>query len=236
MSSRVSHSSTNLKKKQKPLALARHIDHTLLKPTSTSSQIKNLCQEARTYSFYSVCVPPRYVAQARHLLQESRSLIGTVIGFPLGYQTTACKLYESHQAIEAGAQELDMVLSIAALKDNQPQEVEKEIKHIVREIHPIPLKVILETCLLTEKEKQQACIVAMEGGAQFVKTSTGFSTGGAQIEDILQMQQITKGRIKIKASGGIRSYEQAKKFIEMGVDRVGTSHSVSIMEAFSREC
>ena len=227
---------TDINRTNKQKLLAQYIDHTLLKPTSTSSQIHNLCKEAQTYSFYSVCIPPCYVSQARQFLKAATgsALVGTVIGFPLGYQTITCKLYEAHKALQDGAQELDMVLSIANLKENQFHRVQKEIEQMVKEIHPTPLKVILETCLLTQKEKEQACIAAMEGGAHFVKTSTGFSTGGACIEDILQMRQILKGKAKIKASGGIRSYEQAKQFIEAGADRIGTSHSVSIIEALSK--
>ena len=228
-----SNNSSNIKKN-----LAKYIDHTLLKPTSTASQIHALCEEAKKYSFQSVCIPPCYVAYAHNLLKKSTPspspssapLVGTVIGFPLGYQTTTCKLREAHQAVEDGAQELDMVLSIAALKDRKPHKVQNEIEQIVTEINPVPLKVILETCLLTEDEKKQACIAAIEGGAHFVKTSTGFSTGGALIEDIQLMLKYTKGKAKIKASGGIQSYEQAKKFILAGVHRIGTSHGVKIME------
>lgn len=213
--------------------LAQFIDHTLLSPTAEPKQILKLCEEAREWSFYSVCVNPFFLPLCRKQLVGSPVNICTVIGFPLGQNTLETKVYEAKQAQELGANELDMVLNIAALKSGDLENVKKEIIAVRREAPESTLKVIIETCLLDTLQIELATLCCEEAGADFVKTSTGFSSKGATLEDIETIKKARKTDIKIKASGGIRDLNQALKFIEAGVHRLGTSKSVEIIKSLN---
>lgn len=205
------------------------IDHTLLKADADSNMIRNLCNEAMEYGFYSVCVNPSHVSLCKEILKESHVKIATVIGFPLGANTSKIKGYEAKDAMDNGADELDMVINIGALKDKDYDLVRQDIKTVVDLAKPdLIVKVIIETSLLDEQEKITACKLAMEAGADFVKTSTGFSGGGASISDIELMRSVV-GDLGIKASGGIRDYDTAIKMIDAGATRIGASSSVKIV-------
>lgn len=207
------------------------IDHTLLKPEATSEMIETLCKEAKEYGFFSVCVNPYYVKQVKEELKGSEVKIATVIGFPLGNTTKEVKAFESSEAIKNGADELDMVINIAALKNRDYDVVEKDIKAVVDAANGSALvKVIIETCLLNDDEKKKACEIAKSAGADFVKTSTGFSTGGATEEDVKLMRETVGENLGVKASGGIRDYETAKKMVNAGASRIGASSSVKIVK------
>lgn len=206
------------------------IDHTLLKAESSQDQIKKLCQEAKTYDFFSVCVQPTWISLCKEELAGSGVKIATVIGFPLGANTTETKVFEAKDAIEKGADEIDMVINIGALKSGQDQLVEDEIRAIKEAIGDHILKVIIETCLLTEDEKIRACQLTLKAGGDYVKTSTGFSTGGAKLEDVKLMKDQVKDRAKVKASGGIRDFATAKKMLEAGAERLGVSAGIAIVE------
>lgn len=209
--------------------IAHSIDHTALKPNTTEEQIRTLCAEAKEYEFASVCVNPYWVSLAAELLQDSISKVCTVIGFPLGANTPESKAVEATLAITAGANELDMVLNIGALKSGLLEAVEQDMQ-AVRDAAPQAIvKVILETCLLTNEEIVTACEIAKKVGLDFVKTSTGFSTGGATVEDVALMRETVGPEIGVKASGGIRSYEDAEKMIEAGANRLGCSAGVAIV-------
>jgi len=211
--------------------LEKYIDHTLLKPDATRDDIIKLCDEAKKYGFYSVCVNPYYVPLAKEELKDSDVKITTVIGFPLGANMTEVKVYEAKKAIEAGADEIDMVINIAALKNKEYSIIENEIVSILNEIKgKAKLKVIIETCLLTEEEKIKMCEIALKTGVDFIKTSTGFSSGGATYEDVKLIKKVVGDKIGIKASGGIRTKEKAIKMIEEGATRLGTSSSLSIID------
>lgn len=218
------------------MEITKLIDHTLLKADATKEQIEKLCEEAKKYQFASVCVNPYWVSYAKQLLKDSDVKVCTVIGFPLGATTSATKAFETMNAIENGADEVDMVINIGELKNGNDELVKKDIEEIVKAAKGKALvKVIIETSLLTNDEKVKACQLAVEAGADFVKTSTGFSTGGATIEDVRLMRETVGPDIGVKASGGIRSLSDAKKMIEAGASRLGTSSGVAIVEGLQAE-
>lgn len=206
----------------------KYIDHTLLKQDALASQIDHLIDEAIEYDFASVCVNPTWVKHAHQRLADTDVLVCTVIGFPLGANTTAVKVFETKDALSNGADEIDMVINIGALKDHQDDMVYEEIKAIVEAAKGHTVKVIIETCLLTDEEIIRACQLAKKAKATFVKTSTGFSTGGATFEAVKLMKD-TVGDMDVKASGGVRDYETMIKMIELGATRIGTSSGVSLM-------
>jgi len=210
--------------------IAAMIDHTLLKPEATRQQIESLCQEAIEYKFASVCVNPTWVSTAKELLQGSDVMVCTVIGFPLGATTSETKAFETKNAIDHGADEVDMVINIGALKDHNDELVEKDIRAVVEAAKgKAHTKVIIETSLLNKEEKIRACKLSVKAGADFVKTSTGFSTGGATAEDIALMRQTVGPDLGVKASGGVRSTEDVQKMIEAGATRIGASSSIAIV-------
>lgn len=206
------------------------IDHTLLKADSTRSQIKKLCEEARTCDFASVCVNPTWVKLCAEELKDSDVKVCTVIGFPLGASTSAIKAYETRDALANGAEEFDMVINIGALKDQNYELVEQDIRSVVEAAQGHCVKVILETCLLSQEEIIKACECCVNAKATFVKTSTGFSTAGATIENVKLMKESVHGACKVKAAGGVRSYEDLQKMVEAGADRIGTSAGVKLLQ------
>ena len=210
--------------------LAKMIDHTILKPEADKASIEKLCKEALEYNFASVCINPTNVELAAKLLKGSEVKVCTVIGFPLGANTMEVKAFETKDAIAKGADEVDMVINIGRLKDKDYEYVEKDIKAVVDAADKKALtKVIIETCLLTEEEKVKACELAKKAGADFVKTSTGFSTGGATPEDIKLMRETVGPEMGVKASGGVRSIEDAEAVIKNGATRIGASAFNSYM-------
>lgn len=216
--------------------LNKYFDHTLLKADATTDQIDELCREALAHDFYSVCVNSCNVAQCADALKGSDVKIAAVVGFPLGACTTATKAFETEEACRDGAYEIDMVINIGALKEGGEEFVYEDIKAVVDAAakYGAIVKVIIETCLLTDEEKVTACRLAKEAGAAFVKTSTGFSTGGATAEDVALMRKTVGADMQVKASGGIRDYETVIAMIEAGADRIGASASVKIMESAVR--
>lgn len=212
------------------MELNKYIDHTLLKPEATKEQITKLCQEARQYDFASVCVNTCYVPLAKQLLAGSDVKVCCVVGFPLGAMDTVSKAFEAKTAVENGAQEVDMVINIGALKDKDYDYVTKDIAAVVEASQPAIVKVIIEACLLTDEEKVEACKCSMNAKAEFVKTSTGFSTHGATPEDVALMKKTVGNVCKVKAAGGVRSYDDAMKMIEAGADRLGCSAGIKVME------
>lgn len=216
--------------------VAAMIDHTLLKADAKKDQIAKLCQEAKEYQFASVCVNPTWVKYASELLKDSGVKVCTVIGFPLGATTSATKAFESKNAIENGAEEIDMVINIGALKDGNDGLVEEDIRAVVDASNGKALtKVIIETSLLTDEEKVRACQIAVKAGTNFVKTSTGFSTGGATIADITLMRKTVGPEIGVKASGGVRNTSDAQAMIEAGATRIGASSGVAIVNGLTSE-
>ncbi|MCK1991561.1 deoxyribose-phosphate aldolase [Peribacillus muralis] len=212
------------------------IDHTLLKADATKEQIKVLCEEAREYNFASVCVNPTWVKYASELLEGSEVKVCTVIGFPLGATTTETKAFETKDAISNGAHEVDMVINIGALKDKDDELVERDIRAVVAASTGKALsKVIIETSLLTEEEKVRACELAVKAGTDYVKTSTGFSTGGATVEDIALMRKTVGPDIGVKASGGVRNTTDAQNVMEAGATRIGASAGVSIVKGLTAD-
>lgn len=210
--------------------LARYIDHTILKPDASESDIIKLCREALEYKFASVCVNASNVKLADSFLNGTEVKVCTVVGFPLGATTKETKAFEAVQAIDNGASEVDMVLNIGALKSGKHDTVFEDIKAVAEACKgKALLKVIIETCLLTDEEKVTACELSQKAGADFVKTSTGFSSSGAKIEDIILMRRTVGPEMGVKASGGIRNLESALKMIEAGATRIGASASVSIL-------
>jgi deoxyribose-phosphate aldolase len=210
--------------------IAGMIDHTLLKANATESEIVQLAEEAKKYSFASVCVNPTWVKTAGDVLAGTSVKVCTVIGFPLGASTSETKAFETANAIENGATEVDMVINIGALKSQNDQLVEQDIRAVVEAAKGKALtKVIIETCLLTDEEKVHACELAVKAGANYVKTSTGFSTGGATVEDIRLMRKTVGPEIGVKASGGVRSREDALAMIEAGATRIGASSGIAIV-------
>ncbi|HDR04346.1 MAG TPA: deoxyribose-phosphate aldolase [Candidatus Marinimicrobia bacterium] len=209
--------------------ISRMIDHTLLRPDTKYADLDRLCDEAKSYEFYSVCVNSSNVAYCAKALYGSRIAVASVIGFPLGAQSTEIKAHEAAKAIAEGAGELDMVINIGWLKSEMWQAVYKDILAVVRAAHGLPVKVILETGLLTDEEKIKACLLAKDARAAYVKTSTGFGQGGATVEDIKLMRRTVGSGMGVKASGGIRSLEDLMKMKEAGANRIGTSNGVAIV-------
>ncbi|OAI87838.1 2-deoxyribose-5-phosphate aldolase [Exiguobacterium sp. KKBO11] len=210
--------------------LAGMIDHTALKPETSRAQIETLCKEALEYKFASVCVNPTYVALAAELLKSDDDVkVCTVIGFPLGANTPEVKAFETKDAIQNGATEIDMVLNIGALKDGNLELVERDIRAVVEAANGTLVKVIFENCLLTKEEIKTAAELSVKAGANFVKTSTGFSTGGATVEDIRLMRETVGPDIGVKASGGVRDFEGAKAMIDAGASRIGASAGIAIV-------
>ena len=212
------------------MGLNKYIDHTILKATASSSDVQKLCEEAIEHEFYSVCVNGCYVADAKHLLQGTDVKVAAVVGFPLGAMTTAAKVFEAKEAIENGASEIDMVINIAKLKDGEFEFVENEIRQIKEAIGDNVLKVIIEICYLTDEEKVKACELSLVAKADFVKTSTGFGTGGATYEDVKLMKSVVGDNAKVKASGGVRDKETAQKYVNLGAERLGTSSGIDIVK------
>jgi deoxyribose-phosphate aldolase len=212
--------------------LAKMIDHTLLKPDATPEQIAQLCFEARKYNFASVCINPTWVKLCAQLLEGSPVKVCTVIGFPLGATASEVKAFEAGNAINQGATEIDMVINIGALKARELEFVAQDIRGVVNVAHArgFIVKVILETVLLTDEEKTIACLLAKEAGADFVKTSTGFAGGGATVHDVALMRRVVGPEIGVKASGGVRTYEDAESMIKAGATRIGASAGVKIMQ------
>ena len=207
------------------------IDHTALKPNTNKESILKLIAEAKTYDFASVCVNPCWVALAHQELKNTDVKVCTVIGFPLGANTTEVKVFETKDAIEKGAQEIDMVINIAMLKDKEYDYVENEIHQIVEATKDKAIvKVIIETCLLTDEEKIKACELSQKAGADFVKTSTGFSTGGATVHDIALMRKTVGAEMGVKASGGVHTHEEALAMVEAGANRIGASAGVKLLK------
>ena len=210
--------------------LAKMIDHTNLKASTVKEEILKLTKEAKEYQFASVCVNPTWVELAAQELKGTDVKVCTVIGFPLGANTKEVKVFETKDAIEKGAQEIDMVINIGKLKDGDDDYVESEIAGVVEASKGKAIvKVIIETCLLTDDEKKQVCSLAVKAGADFVKTSTGFSTGGATIEDVALMKQTVGAHVGVKASGGIRSKEDAQAMVHAGATRIGASSGIAIV-------
>lgn len=208
----------------------RMIDHTLLAPDATESQIKKICDEAKEHHFASVCVNPSWVSFCAKELKGTDSKVCTVIGFPLGATSTKSKEEELKQAIIDGAEELDMVINIGKLKDHQDEYVENEIHALKQLCGNLVLKVIIETCLLTDEEKVRVCLLAKKAGADFVKTSTGFSKGGATKEDVALMRKTVGPEMGVKASGGVRTKEDMEDMIKAGATRIGTSHGCELIK------
>lgn len=207
------------------------IDHTALKPNTNKESILKLIAEAKTYDFASVCVNPCWVALAHQELKNTYIKVCTVIGFPLGANTTEVKVFETKDAIEKGAQEIDMVINIAMLKDKEYDYVENEIHQIVEAAKDKAIvKIIIETCLLTDEEKIKACELSQKAGADFVKTSTGFSTGGATVHDIALMRKTVGAEMGVKASGGVHTHEEALAMVEAGATRIGASAGVKLLK------
>ena len=210
------------------MGLNKYIDHTILKATASSSDVQKLCEEAIEHEFYSVCVNGCYVVDAKQLLQGTDVKVAAVVGFPLGAMTTAAKVFEAKEAVENGASEIDMVINVA--KDGEFEYVENEIRQIKEAIGDNVLKVIIETCYLTDEEKVKACELSLVAKADFVKTSTGFGTGGATYEDVKLMKSVVGDNAKVKASGGVRDKETAQKYVELGAERLGTSSGIDIVK------
>lgn len=206
------------------------VDHTLLAQTATWEEIREILDDAMKYHTASACIPAAYVKQAAEYVQ-GRLPICTVIGFPNGYHTTAVKVFETKDAVANGASEIDMVINIGFLKDKRYKEIEEEIRQVHAACDGRILKVIIETCLLTEKEKIKMCEIVTKAGAEFIKTSTGFSTGGATFADVELMRKHVGANVKVKAAGGIASFADAEKFVVLGADRLGTSRLIKIMKA-----
>lgn len=210
--------------------ILKTVDHTLLTQGATWAEIKEICDDAAAYGAASVCIPPSYVKRAWEYL-KGKVPVCTVIGFPNGYNTTRTKIFETRDAIENGAEEIDMVINIGDLKDRNYEKIRSEIEEIKSVCGERILKVIIETCLLTEEEKIKMCQVVTEAGADFIKTSTGFSTAGATFDDIKLFASHVGPKVKIKAAGGIKSFEDAEKFISLGASRLGTSRIIKLAKS-----
>ena len=213
--------------------IAKYIDHTMLSPDAGESDLKKLCSEAARYGFAAVCIHPVYVSAASKLLCSCETAVCSVIGFPFGAGTTAVKLYEAQRALSDGACEIDMVMAISHFKNGNYIEVEKDISSIVgaARIKNVPVKVIIETSLLNKREKEEAAKIVISAGGAYVKTSTGFASGGAAVDDVKLLTGLVKGSgVKVKASGGIRTFSEAAAMISAGADRIGTSSGVAIVK------
>jgi deoxyribose-phosphate aldolase len=213
-----------------PLELAKFIDHTILKPEATAEDIERLCREAKEYGFAAVCINPHYVRSAAKFIEGSELKVCGVVGFPLGATSTSAKGYEAQEQVYSGAQELDMVMNIGALKDKRYEVVRDDIQLVVRSAQGALVKVIIETCLLTDDEKITAARIVQEAGAQFVKTSTGFNKAGATVEDVKLLRRAVGDSFGVKASGGIRDLKTTEALITAGANRIGTSSGVAIIE------
>ena len=216
-------------------SLNRYIDHTLLHPTASPESIVALCDQAKAHNFYAVCVNSCYVYLAAKELKKTDIRIAATVGFPLGAASTKSKVAEARKAVKDGADEIDMVLNIGFLKSELHKNVKEDIEAVKKRIGKKPLKVILETCYLTNEEKKIACLIADKAGADYVKTSTGFGTGGATMEDVKLMKASIGQSMKIKASGGISSAEEAFEYIGLGVERIGTSKGVQLMNSILKQ-
>jgi len=211
-------------------ALNKLIDHTLLKSTATTNDIVTLCEEAKSHQFRSVCIEPLHVVTAKQSLRGSGVLVCTVIGFPLGTNTTSTKVAETRQALLDGADEVDMVIHVGDALEGHFERIEEDIRAVVQAAKGLTVKVILETCYLTNDQIVKACQAVANAGAHFVKTSTGFGTAGATVEHVKLMKQSIPSNMEVKASGGIRSYEDAKAMIDAGATRLGTSSGIAIVQ------
>ena len=209
--------------------LAKYIDHSMLKPNATNADIEKLCKEAIEYGFKGVCVNPSFVELAATLLKGKKPIVIAVVGFPFGASQTSTKSFEAKEAIAAGAEEIDMVINIGALKEKNYQLVYQDICSVVNEVKPCAVKAIIETCYLDRDEKIIASALAAVAGAKYIKTSTGFAEKGASAEDIKLIKSVIDNKVKIKASGGIKNYQDALLMIEAGADRIGSSSSVNIV-------
>lgn len=213
----------------------KYIDHTVLKAFATTSDIKKLCEEAKEYDFKSVCVNPYFVSLANELLKDSGVLVCTVIGFPLGANTISVKEFETKDAVANGADEIDMVINVGKAKEHNFEYIEKEIAAVVKASQGKLVKVIIETCYLTDEEKEEVCKAATRAKADFVKTSTGFGTGGATEHDVALMKKNISSDMKVKASGGVRNLADAKKMVAAGAERIGASSGAQIMKELKGE-
>ncbi len=214
--------------------LAKAIEHSLLRADATVAEVEKLCREALDYGFYSVCINPVNVRRVKGLLAGTNVRVTTVIGFPLGAGQTASKTYEAMQAVLAGAQELDMVMDIGAAREGRWEQVCRDILSVIMATPEAVHKVIIEACYLTEEQKRLAALAAVESGAAFVKTSTGFAPGGATVEDVRLLDTTVSGRARIKAAGGIRSLEQVRAMLDAGASLIGTSSGISILDELER--
>lgn len=214
---------------------AKYIDHTLLKPESTRAQIDKIIEEAREFIFKSVCLNPTHVKYAAEKLKDTEVLVCTVIGFPLGASTTETKMFEVEDAVKNGASELDMVINVGALKDGRYEDVQKDIESVVGAANGKTVKVIIETCLLTDEEIVKASELSKVAGANFVKTSTGFAGGGATPEDVKLMKDTVGDDLEVKASGGVRNLEDFNKMLEAGATRIGASAGVQIIQGLESD-
>lgn len=214
----------------KPEKLARYFDHTLLKPDATRTQVEKICDEAIQFGFFSVCVNPVHVKMVAQKLDGSDVKVCSVVGFPLGAHTSFIKAMETKKAVEDGADEIDMVINVGAMKEGSVKFVEQDIRQVVEAADGKTVKVIIETCLLMEKDIVEACLIAKKSGAHFVKTSTGFAGGGATEYDVALMKRTVGGELQVKASGGIKTLADAQKMIEAGADRIGASAGISILQ------
>ncbi len=214
----------------KPQDLSRYIEHTLLKPEATLESFERLCQEAIDNQFLGVCVPSRFVKHCKKWLNNTQVKVVCVVGFPLGHQNTKVKAFETSLALSDGADEIDMVISLGGVKEKNWDFVQEDITCVVQAAQGKPVKVILETHLLNQDEKTKGIELSIASGAHFIKTSTGFTGGGATLEDIALMKKVAQGKIQIKASGGIKSFEQAIALIQEGAVRIGTSSGVVIVQ------
>jgi deoxyribose-phosphate aldolase len=230
---------------EQPMDLAQYIEHTLVRSDATRMDITKLCEEAKKFNFLGVCVNPIYVQEAAQKLDDSNCLVISVVGFPLGANLTSTKVEEAKQVIKNGADEIDMVISLGALKNNDYKFVYNDIKSVVDTVKPVPVKVIIESSLLNKSEKINACLLALKAGASFLKTSTGFayvktSKGfeikGATVEDIRLIKSVVDNKMGIKASGGIADYRSAKALVNAGATRIGCSSSVSIVTNSPNDC
>lgn len=218
------------------MKIAQWIDHTLLAPEATREQIIALCEEAKRYEFASVCIQPMWVKEAKKQLKDSSVAVCTVVGFPLGAQTAEAKAFETKEAVRQGATEIDMVIPIGALKSGEDEIVEEHIRAVVEAAVPEAIvKVIIETALLTDDEKVRACRLAEKAGAHYVKTSTGFSTAGATVEDVQLMRESVTEKVGIKAAGGIRTLEDVEAYVSAGATRIGASRGVEIVQSAQRK-
>lgn len=212
--------------------LARVIDHTILSPDACFSDIKRVCEEAKKYSFASVCIHPCYTADAKELLADSAVKVATVVGFPFGANTTAVKLVEAVESVKNGADELDVVINISALKSGNYNLVGMELRNIINVTRHVVHKIIIETCYLSDEEKIKASLLAVEAGALFIKTSTGFGSKGASVADVALLKKTVSDRAYIKAAGGIKDLKTVTEMVQAGASRIGTSSGVKIVEEF----